>query len=275
VVFELGMHEPVRRRRELELSLHRALEQDEFVLWYQPIVDLASREVRAVEALVRWREPDGTLVPPGDFIPLAEETGLMVPLGRWVLMEACREAAGWRSRPGGADLTVSVNISARQLRDPGLVDDVQAALCGAGLPPDALCLELTESALIADTDAVHDRLRQLKGLGVLLAIDDFGTGYSSLGYLRRLPVDELKVDKTFVDDLASTATAASLAQVIVTLAQTLGMRAVAEGVESEAQAATLRDIGCPQAQGYLFHRPMPAEELGRLLPLGLPHPATA
>ncbi len=266
VMFEATMQDRVRRRMELELDLHRALERGEFVLWYQPVVSLVSEDVTGVEALVRWCDPLRGMVPPGDFIPLAEETGLMVPLGRWILQEACRQAAAWRASLGGlGDLSLSVNISPRQLRDPDLVGDVGRALETAGLPATALKLELTESALITDTDVILDRLAQLKALGVDLAIDDFGTGYSSLGYLRRFPVDELKIDKSFVDDLVISRSGASLAEVVVTLAETLGMRTVAEGVETREQAVLLREMGCAEAQGFLFHRPMPPEAVEAVL----------
>jgi diguanylate cyclase (GGDEF)-like protein len=261
VLFEGAMQEQVRHRMELELDLHRALEREEFVLWFQPVVDLASEEVTGVEALVRWDDPSRGLVPPGAFIPVAEETGLMVPLGRWILGEACRLAAGWRSEPGMEHLSLSVNISPCQLRDPALVDDVRRALDTSGLAPTALKLELTESALIADTDVVVDRLARLKALGLSLSIDDFGTGYSSLGYLRRFQVDELKIDKSFVDDLQVSRIGSSLAEVVVTLASTLGMRTVAEGVETAEQARLLRSMGCVEAQGYHFYRPMPAEQI--------------
>ncbi|HEX7187645.1 MAG TPA: EAL domain-containing protein, partial [Actinomycetes bacterium] len=269
VMYEATMQDRVRRRMELELDLHRALERGEFVLWYQPVVALGSEEVTGVEALVRWLDPLRGMVPPGEFIPLAEETGLMVPLGRWILQEACRQAAAWRgSLAGLGDVSLSVNISPRQLRDPGLVGDVSRALDSAGLPATALKLELTESALITDTDVILDRLAKLKALGVDLAIDDFGTGYSSLGYLRRFPVDELKIDKSFVDDLIASRSGASLAEVVVTLAATLGMRTVAEGVETREQAVLLREMGCAEAQGFLFHRPMPPEDVEAVLRSG-------
>jgi diguanylate cyclase (GGDEF)-like protein len=266
VVFEPAMQERVRQRMELELDLHRAMESGEFVLFYQPVVDLRSEDVTGLEALVRWNDPGRGLVPPAEFIPLAEETGLMVPLGSWVLHEACRTAAAWR-RDGVVeqDLCLAVNISARQLRDAGFLEDVRSALSASGLPPAALKLELTESALISDTDAMVARLTELKELGVALSIDDFGTGYSSLGYLRRFPVDELKIDKSFVDDLLAVGTTASLAEVVVALGATLGMDTVAEGVETVDQVDALRRMGCGRAQGYYFHRPMPAAAIEQLL----------
>jgi EAL domain-containing protein (putative c-di-GMP-specific phosphodiesterase class I) len=192
----------------------------------------------------------------------------MVPLGSWILHEACRAAAGWREASSRRDpLCLAVNISARQMRDPGLVDDVRSALDAAGLPAAALKLELTESALISDTDAVLARMTELKRLGVALSIDDFGTGYSSLGYLRRFPVDELKIDKSFVDDLLVAGGRATLAEVVVALGESLHMRTVAEGVETGEQARMLGVMGCGQAQGFYFHRPMPAEDVPAVLGL--------
>jgi EAL domain-containing protein (putative c-di-GMP-specific phosphodiesterase class I) len=230
-------------------------------LLYQPIVALGTGRAVGAEALLRWHHPERGLIPPLDFIPLAEEMGLIVPLGRWVLAEACRAATAWPAGPGGEAPGVSVNLSARQLADASLVDDVRDALAATGLAPARLTLEITESVIMHDTAQALARLRALKALGVRLAIDDFGTGYSSLGYLRQFPVDVLKIDKRFVDGVARGGEAAALARTIVALADSLQLRTVAEGVE----AAALEALGCAFGQGFLFARPMPAAEVARRL----------
>ncbi len=236
----------------------------EFHLLYQPIQPLdgdaaGAARPEGAEALVRWQHPGRGLVSPADFIPLAEETGLVVPLGRWVLREAVRQAAAWRGAFGaeGALGYVSVNVAAQQLRDDGFVAEVRDVLAAAALPPECLLLEITETALVQDTAETLARLHALKALGVRLAVDDFGTGYSSLGYLQRFPVDVLKIDRVFVDGLRRGGSDAALARTIVALGGSLGLRTVAEGVETAEQAAELRAMGCPYAQGYLFARPLP------------------
>ena len=214
-----------------------------------------------VEALVRWAHPVRGLVPPLEFIPLAERTGLIIPLGEWVLREACRQAQAWQlARPDKPPLMMSVNLSGVQLRHPGLVATVSLALEDSGLPPELLTLEITESVLAHETEEVVRRLRQLKGLGVCLAIDDFGTGYSSLSYLRRFPIDMVKIDKTFVDGIATGTDEAALARAIVKLAHSLKIKTVAEGVELEGQAKGLSRMGSDQAQGFYFARPMDVEQ---------------
>jgi EAL domain-containing protein (putative c-di-GMP-specific phosphodiesterase class I) len=209
---------------------------------------------------VRWQHPGRGLVSPADFIPLAEETGLVVPLGRWVLREAVRQAARWRADLGAAAAAdyVSVNVSAQQLRDDHFVAEVRDALAEEGLPPECLLLEITETALVHDTPATVARLAALRALGVRLAVDDFGTGYSSLGYLQRFPVDVLKIDRVFVDGLQRGGSDAALARTVVALGGSLGLRTVAEGVETAEQAAALRAMGCTYAQGFLFARPLTA-----------------
>jgi diguanylate cyclase (GGDEF)-like protein/PAS domain S-box-containing protein len=237
-----------------------------FHLLYQPIVALdggaaaGAGRPEGVEALVRWQHPGRGLVSPADFIPLAEETGLVVPLGRWVLREAVRQAARWRADLGAAAAAdyVSVNVSAQQLRDDHFVAEVRDALAEEGLPPECLLLEITETALVHDTPATVARLAALKALGVRLAVDDFGTGYSSLGYLQRFPVDVLKIDRVFVDGLQRGGSDAALARTVVALGGSLGLRTVAEGVETAEQAAALRAMGCTYAQGFLFARPLTA-----------------
>jgi diguanylate cyclase (GGDEF)-like protein len=260
-VFEPAMHVAIVERADLEADLQRVLERAELVLHYQPIVALGNRSIVGVEALVRWRHPSRGIVSPEAFIPLAEETQLMAELGRWILTEACREVAGWRLlRP----LRLSVNLSAVQLHAADtLAGDVAAALADSGLPPEALVLEITETALMRDVTETISCLRALKQLGVLLAVDDFGTGYSSLDYLRRFPIDTLKIDKAFVDDLG--AGDATLAQAIIDLGESFDLQVVAEGVEHEFQRQRLLELGCSYGQGYHFSRPMPACEMRALL----------
>ena len=270
VVYAPAMHAAAIERVTLEEALRRGLARGEFRLAYQPIVDLATGALIGAEALVRWWHPERGLVAPADFVPLAEETGLIVPLGRWVLEEACRQAATWRSAAAAAGgdaprLTVGVNVSGRQLARPELVDEVRAALAGSGLPADRLVLELTESTVIQHPEAARERLAALKALGVRLAIDDFGTGYSALSYLRQFPIDVLKIDKSFVGDVAEGGQPAALAAAIVALGDALSLRTVAEGVESAAQATVLAELGCPLAQGYHFGRPVDAATIAALL----------
>jgi diguanylate cyclase (GGDEF)-like protein/PAS domain S-box-containing protein len=253
-LFDRGMRRRVVERLELERGLRRALERDELVLHYQPLVSLRDRRIAGVEALVRWQHPERGLVPPGEFIPVAEETGLIVPLGRWVLEQACRTAARW---PG----YVSVNLSSRQLAAPGLADDIARALKQSGLQPGRLALELTESVLIEETEA----LEGLRALGVRLMLDDFGTGYSSLDYVRRFPPDAIKIDRSFIAPLADDSGARHIVQAIVGMARGLGVGVIAEGVETEAQAVALAEIGCDVAQGFGLGRPAPAEAIEKLL----------
>jgi diguanylate cyclase (GGDEF)-like protein len=259
--FEPAMHAAVVERMELEGELQSVIERDELVLHYQPIVALDSQEIIGVEALVRWRHPTRGLVFPNTFIPLAEETQLMPDLGRWILTEACREVAGWRSR---RPLRLAVNLSAVELQSPDvLAGDVAAALARSGLAPDALVLEITETALMRDVTDSISCLRALKELGVLLAVDDFGTGYSSLDYLRRFPIDILKIDKAFVDDLVDGD--CKLAQAMIDLGASFDLEVIAEGIEHDSQRTRLLGLGCRFGQGYHFSRPVPADELMALL----------
>ena len=263
-LFEADMHERAIERFALEGELRRALARNEFRLDYQPVIELATRRVVAVEALVRWQHPTRGLVMPDDFIPTAEETGLIVPLGRWVLESACRCAKALQTREGVSDeLVMSVNLSPRQFHDPNLVGDVAQAVDKAGIDPTTLVLEITESMLTADLDTTAETLGSLKELGVRLAIDDFGTGYSTLTYLRRFPIDILKLDRELIctDSGADT----KLAKALVGLGQTLELATVAEGIERPEQEAELRALGCELGQGFLFARPMPEEDLVREL----------
>ncbi|HET8629755.1 MAG TPA: EAL domain-containing protein [Thermomicrobiales bacterium] len=263
-LFDPSMNAAARERLALESELHRAVgpgECREFRLHYQPLVELATGRVAGLEALVRWQLPARGLVPPAAFIPLAEETGLIVPLGSWVLREACRQGVCWRAAgPDGRPLAVSVNLSARQILHRGLVAEVAAALAETGLPPAALTLEITETTLMVEAEATRATLADLRALGVRLAIDDFGTGYSSLAYLKRFPVDTLKLDKAFVAGVAAGAEDTAIVAAVVALARALGCAVTAEGVETAEAAAHLRRLGCALGQGYHFARPLPADE---------------
>jgi EAL domain-containing protein (putative c-di-GMP-specific phosphodiesterase class I) len=218
----------------------------------------------AVEALVRWQHPERGLLAPAEFIPVAEETGLIVPLGRWVLEQATRDATQWRSEHG-RDLVISVNLSPRQLHDPDLVGATQRALEAAGLPAQSLTVEITENMLLKDIELAKSRLAALRAMGVKVAVDDFGTGYSSLAYLDRYPVDVLKIDRSFVASLGDRPKSAALVRAVIDLAAALELVAVAEGVENETQGATLLALGCRYAQGFYFSRPVPAAEVDALL----------
>ncbi|WP_152605736.1 putative bifunctional diguanylate cyclase/phosphodiesterase [Cellulomonas carbonis] len=262
VRFEDSMHERAEHHARTELALRRALTAGELVVHYQPIVDVADGTVLGVEALVRW-ERDGRLVPPLEFVPVAEASGLIGALGAHVLREACRQSARWRAQ--GHDLLLSVNVAAGQLVDGGFVDVVERALAESGLPPDRLCLEITESALVAHGAGGQDTLLGVEALGVRLAVDDFGTGYSSLAYLRDLPVTEIKVDRGFVAHLGHDPRDTELVASVVAMGRALGMAVVAEGVETQQQLDALRALGCDMAQGYLLGRPGPAARLEPLL----------
>jgi diguanylate cyclase (GGDEF)-like protein/PAS domain S-box-containing protein len=265
-IFEAEMHAAAVERLEMESDLRRGLAEGQLMLQYQPIVTLGTGEVVGVEALVRWRHPERGILPPLTFIPLAEETGLILELGRQVLAEACAQTQQWQRRfPSAAALTISVNVSPRQLQHDVLVDHVREALERSGLPARSLVLEITETAMMHETDATIDKLLALKALGVRLAVDDFGTGYSSLSYLQRFPVDILKIDRSFVAAMEEEAENSSLAPAIVSLAHTLRLDAVAEGVETIGQADALAGLGCDLAQGFYFSRPVDANEVTKLL----------
>jgi diguanylate cyclase (GGDEF)-like protein/PAS domain S-box-containing protein len=252
-MFRPGMHLAGEERLFLRSALSQALANDELDVHYQPIVDLSSGAICGMEALMRWRHPELGMVSPAEFIPVAEESGLIGPLGEWVLRRACRQIALWRC--DYPTLTISVNVAARQLRDPAFPEIVRSAIDDAQLPPSALVLELTESSSLDDELGT---LRLLNELGVRLAIDDFGTGYSSLSYLQRLPIDVLKIDRSFVRDVDDVPRAAAIVDAIVRLGQALGVRLVAEGVEQTGQAGALQNQGCQLAQGYLFAAPLDA-----------------
>jgi EAL domain-containing protein (putative c-di-GMP-specific phosphodiesterase class I) len=253
-LFEPAMHEGVLARLELRTDLQRAIATEQLEVHYQPVVRLSDGTVTGVEALLRWRHPERGLVPPDVFIPIAEETGLIVPIGRWVLREGCRHA---RRVLAAVDAerqpTISINLSLKQIQHSDIVADVRDALTEAGLPAECLTLEITETVLMADTDLAVLRLQELKALGVRLALDDFGTGYSSLSYLSRFPVDILKMDRSFLEAGASPS---GLATAVVALGATLDLEVVAEGIEFPEQWHSLRDLGCEMGQGFYFARPM-------------------
>ena len=262
VVFQPKMQQVLHERLRLEADLSRALDNHEFFIEYQPIVDLGTRSLLGVEALVRWRHPEDGVLLPGRFIHIAEECGQVMKLGRWVLMQACRDLYAWRnSVAGGAGLRVAVNISGRHLQHGDLVQDVAEALRESGLEPGNLVIELTESSMMYNTDANLERLRQLKALGVKLAIDDFGTGYSSLSYLHRFPIDILKIDRSFVSRLTNSDNGPELARAVITLGETLGLDTVAEGIELEPEVAALLALGCVAGQGFLFAKAGSLEQL--------------
>jgi diguanylate cyclase (GGDEF)-like protein/PAS domain S-box-containing protein len=263
-VFDSSMHARARKLLQLEHDLRRAIDRREFRVHYQPIVRVDDRRISGFEALVRWEHPERGMVGPSEFIHLAEETGLVVPLGRAVLEEACRQAAAWQ-RSSGDDLTVSVNLSVKQFGQPDLVEQVDGALRQSGLPSRLLKLEVTESMVMENTDAAIALLRRLKALGVHIAIDDFGTGYSSLSYLLRLPADTLKIDRSFVSGTGDAGRNVSIVRTVVSLANSLGLGVVAEGVETEQQRALLEELGCPLAQGYLFSPAVDREAALRLV----------
>jgi diguanylate cyclase (GGDEF)-like protein len=266
LLFEPDMHARVSDRVLLEAQLRRAVRQEDFVVHYQPIVWLDTDDIVSVEALVRWRREDGTLVSPSEFLPVAEETGLIVPIGRFVIRQALAQVHQWqRALPHATSLNVSVNLSPRQLQQPDLVKDLVVALTETDFNPARLVVEITETALMGDTSQVGHRLRELSALGVRIALDDFGTGYSSLTYLRTFPIDLLKVDKSFIADVATTSAEAKVARAIIEMARTLRLETVAEGVEESAQVAELVRLRCRMGQGYYFAKPLAARDMGRLL----------
>ena len=251
-------------RLALESSLRSALENGEITVFYQPRVDIETREVRGMEALVRWQHPELGLVSPARFIPIAEETGLIVPIGEWVLREACRQNAAWRAE-GIAPIRVSVNLSSVQFRAANLEETVAGALEDAGLDPDGLELEVTESLLMDDPREAAATLGRLRSRGVHISIDDFGTGYSSLAYLKSFPVDALKIDRTFITDVTGNPSDAAIATAIILMGHSLNLKVVAEGVETENQFSFLQVLQCNEVQGYLFSAPVPAERARALL----------
>jgi len=265
-IFRREMQEAVARRLDLEADLRLAIDRHELVLHYQPIVDLAGGDLVGVEVLVRWARPDRPLVYPGEFVGVAEESGLVLPMGAWILGEACRQERVWSKRfPRSSPLGIAVNVSPVQVDDPGFVEVVEACLATSGTPPQNVTLEITESLFMRDFDVKVDKLRRLRDLGVKVAIDDFGTGWSSFSRLKDMPIDILKIDKAFVDDVTRGVEDSAVAQAIVKLAQTLGLRTVAEGIEFPGQSERLAEMKCDMGQGYYFSRPIAAEGIDSLL----------
>jgi diguanylate cyclase (GGDEF)-like protein len=261
-VFDATLAGTTAQRIDDETALAQAIVRDELRVHYQPIIALDTGRVAGAEALVRWQRPGHGMVYPDRFIALAEESGLIVELGRWVLHRACHDAAGWRDTvPAMRDASVSVNVSARQLTHPRFLDDLDTALAGSRLARHRLILEITETALIAEPEAVMDTLHAIRRRGVHLALDDFGTGYSSLSYVQQLPATIVKIDKSFVDPITAPGEGTALSEVVVKLASATGMRTVAEGVETPEQAAALRLLGCERGQGYTWSKPVPLERL--------------
>jgi EAL domain-containing protein (putative c-di-GMP-specific phosphodiesterase class I) len=261
VLFDDELRDRAASKLQSTTALRRALERGELRVFYQPIVAIDHGRPLAVEALLRWQHPERGLVSPAEFIPLAEDTGMIVPMGRWVLEEALRQRACWETElPDQPPLRLSVNLSARQLSEPKLVDDITAALAARGADPSSLILEVTESVVMGGLDSLST-LNAIHDLGVALHVDDFGTGYSSLAYLKTLPVDALKIDRAFVNGLETDADDQAIVTAVIALARALSLGLVAEGVETEAQLRVLRELHCDDAQGYLFARPMPYDEL--------------
>jgi diguanylate cyclase (GGDEF)-like protein/PAS domain S-box-containing protein len=265
-VFHPSMEALALERLEVETDLRHALDRNELMVYFQPVVDLDTGTVNELEALVRWNRPGRGIVSPMAFIPIAEETGLIVPIGQWVLEEACRWAQRWQAYSASEKpLIVSVNLSARQFQHPELLTDIKRALHESGLDPRHLKLEITESVVMQDAEATIEILQILKELGIRVAIDDFGTGYSSLTYLKRLPVDTLKIDRSFVNGLGHDAQDTAIVDSVVALARTLQLSVTGEGVETLAQARHLRKLGCDRGQGFLYARPLPPTDMERLL----------
>jgi EAL domain-containing protein (putative c-di-GMP-specific phosphodiesterase class I) len=259
-LFDVSLETHAMQRLELERDLRLALERAEFRVHYQPLVRLETGRITGWEALVRWEHPERGLISPAAFIPIAEETGLIVPIGQWVLEEACRQARRWQEMfPGEPLRTMSVNLSARQFGHPRLVQDIQRALRSARLDARQLVLEITESVVMQDAAAAVATLHELKALGIRLAIDDFGTGYSSLAYLKRFPVDVLKIDRSFIEGLGQDAQDSAIVESVLVLAKSLGLGVTAEGIETPRQQLRLEQLGCDVGQGYLFGAPRSAE----------------
>jgi len=263
-IFTPDLSAKVSDKMEMQKLMRKAIENNEFVVYYQPKVDMDTNDIVGMEALVRWRRQDGTIIVPDDFIPLAEETGLIVPIGERVLFEACERTKKWHDN-GHTNLTVSVNVSSRQFEHSDLPSVVASTLGISELQPQFLCLEITESAMIYDIDKTTEALHKLRALGVGISIDDFGTGYSSLSQLKKLPIGELKIDRSFVKNITNNLNDAAIAKSIISLARTLGLKVIAEGVETRAQLAFLQTLGCDEMQGYLFSPPVPEDSFQEIL----------
>jgi EAL domain-containing protein (putative c-di-GMP-specific phosphodiesterase class I) len=258
--FETAMDANRQERRELEILLQRAVETQQFEIYYQPQVDTTSERVVGFEALLRWHHPERGMVSPAEFIPLAEESGLIVPIGEWVLRQACKDAMSWPT-----DISVAVNLSPLQFKSQALAHSVVSALSDSGLPASRLELEITESVLLTDNDTALATLHHIRSLGVRIAMDDFGTGYSSLSYLRLFPFDKIKIDQSFIRELGNSKDCAAIVKAVVDLGASLGITTTAEGVETSEQLSRVREQGCSEIQGYLFGKPLPLSSVDALL----------
>jgi predicted signal transduction protein with EAL and GGDEF domain len=261
--FEPVMDLQMQTRRIMEQDLRKALPAGEFELHYQPVVNLASKEISGFEALIRWNHPTKGMISPASFIPLAEEIGFIVPMGEWVIKQACATAAQWPD-----NLHIAVNISAVQFRNPGLMQVITGALAASGLNPARLEIEITETVLLHNKEATLAVLHQLRALGIRIAMDDFGTGYSSLTYLQSFPFDKIKIDRSFVKDITENSGSLNIVRAVAALANGMGMTATAEGVETTEQLERIASEGCTEMQGFLFSRPLPAREIERLFLAG-------
>jgi EAL domain-containing protein (putative c-di-GMP-specific phosphodiesterase class I) len=262
--FKPAMNVRAVERQSIEESLRRALERQEFALHYQPKVDLRTGAINGAEALIRWTHPTRGLVPPGQFIPVAEECGLILPIGKWVLREACKQARAWVNA-GMPMLSMAVNISSMEFRDDNFLDGVFAILDETGMDPRSLELELTESVLMKRAESAASVLQTLRGRGVQVAVDDFGTGYSSLSYLRKFPIDALKIDQSFVRQITTSPNETTIVTAVISMGRSLKLRVIAEGVETQEELAFLQAHECDEAQGYYFSRPVPAQQFVKLL----------
>ena len=265
-VFEPSMLVKVTSRSQVETELWKALENNEFVVHYQPILNIESKQIIGFEALVRWQHPARGLLLPAEFIPIAEEIGLIVPMGYWILDEACRQISVWHNKyPADPPLTVNVNLSARQCAQPDLTNKIEEILQKYELDPSSLKLELTESLVIEDSESTSAMLSQLRNMGIQIQVDDFDTGYSSLGYLQNFPIDALKIDHTFINQLGSNESSQEIIRTILSLAQNLGIKVIAEGVETNDQLSKLQEMDCEYFQGFLFAKPAACNEIDNLL----------
>ena len=264
-VFDRRMSEAAKERLELEAELRCALEKDQLALKYQPIIDLATGELQGVEALIRWNHPIHGVISPAKFIPIAEETGLICPIGHWVLRTACAQLVQWQRSASGVDLTLSVNVAGRQFQQPEFAESVRMALREFDIDPRRLKLEVTETAMLKDIDMIQHVFQKLRDLGVQIAIDDFGTGYSSMSYLSRLPVDTLKIDRSFVSQLGQNLRTEGVVRAMIAMARTLSLHVTSEGIETDEQLLILRRFGCDSAQGYLFAKPLDPAEIDDML----------